>query len=99
MHALLVPLLALFLPAPLSAAEPTLAEITSGLKEALSRGAEGAVTQLGLLDDKDADLDRYVRQKAMDGIFLMVAEQEKSISKDSVATGSALLTKVFGFGG
>ncbi|MBI2307056.1 MAG: DUF4197 domain-containing protein [Rhodocyclales bacterium] len=59
----------------------------------------GKAAKLGLLDDKDADLDQYVTQKAMDGLFLMVAEQEKSIRKDPVATGSALLKKVFGFGG
>lgn len=59
----------------------------------------GKAAKLGLLDEKDADLDRYVTQKAMDGLFLMVAEQEKSIRKDPVATGSALLKKVFGFGG
>lgn len=59
----------------------------------------GKAAKLGLLDDKDADLDQYVTQKAMDGLFLLVAEQEKSIRKDPVATGSALLKKVFGFGG
>lgn len=59
----------------------------------------GKAAKLGLLDEKDADLDQYVTQKAMDGLFLMIAEQEKSIRKDPVATGSALLKKVFGFGG
>jgi hypothetical protein len=59
----------------------------------------GRAAKLGLLDEKDADLDQYVTQKAMDGLFLMVAEQEKAIRKDPVATGSALLKKVFGFGG
>jgi len=59
----------------------------------------GKASKLGLLDEKDADLDSYVTQKAMDGLFLMVAEQEKAIRKDPVATGSALLKKVFGFGG
>ena len=51
---------------------------------------------MGLLDKKDADLDQYVTQKALDGLFLMVAEQEKAIRKDPVATGSALLKKLFG---
>lgn len=59
----------------------------------------GRASKLGLLDEKDADLDQYVTQKAMDGLFLMVAEQEKAIRKDPVSTGSALLKKVFGFGG
>ena len=32
----------------------------------------------------------------MDGLFLMIAEQEKAIRKDPIATGSSLLKKVFG---
>ena len=56
----------------------------------------GQAAKVGLLDKKDADLDRYVTQKAMDGLFLMIAEQEKAIRKDPVGTGSALLQRVFG---
>lgn len=56
----------------------------------------GQAAKLGLLDAKDADLDSYVTHKALDGLFLMIAEQEKAIRKDPVGTGSALLQKVFG---
>ncbi len=56
----------------------------------------GQAAKLGLLNKKDADLDSYVTQKAMDGLFLMIAEQEKAIRKDPIGTGSALLQKVFG---
>ena len=56
----------------------------------------GQAAKLGLLDKKDADLDSYVTQKAMDGLFLMIAEQEKAIRKDPIGTGSNLLQKVFG---
>ncbi len=56
----------------------------------------GQAAKLGLLDEKDADLDTYVTHKAMDGLFKMIAEQEKSIRKDPVGTGSAILKKVFG---
>ncbi len=56
----------------------------------------GQAAKLGLLDEKDADLDTYVTHKAMDGLFKMIAEQEKSIRKDPVGTGSAMLRKVFG---
>jgi hypothetical protein len=56
----------------------------------------GQAAKLGLLDKKDADLDSYVTQKAMDGLFLMIAEQEKAIRKDPVGSGSAQLQKVFG---
>jgi len=56
----------------------------------------GKAAKMGLLDKKDANLDQYVTQKALDGLFLMVAEQEKAIRKDPVSTGSALLKKIFG---
>ena len=48
------------------------------------------------MSEQDADLDTYVTQKALDGLFLMIAEQEKSIRKDPIGTGSSLLKKVFG---
>lgn len=56
----------------------------------------GKAAKFGAIDEKDADLDRYVTSKALDGLFLMVAEQEKAIRKDPVSTGSALLKKIFG---
>ena len=56
----------------------------------------GQAAKLGLLDKNDADLDTYVTHKAMDRLFLMIAEQEKAIRKDPVGTGSSLLQKVFG---
>lgn len=56
----------------------------------------GKAVQFGLLDAKDADLDNYVTAKAMDGLFMMIAEQEKTIRADPIGTGSALLKRVFG---
>ena len=56
----------------------------------------GKASQLGLLDAKEADLDAYVTEKALDGLFLMIADEEKAIRKDPLATGSSLLKKVFG---
>ncbi len=46
---------------------------------------------------KDAtDLDGYVTQKALDGLFYMVAEEEKKIRKDPIGRTTDLLKKVFG---
>lgn len=56
----------------------------------------GKAAASGLIDKKDADLDGYVTQKAMDGLFLMIAEEEKKLRSNPVAAGSALLQKVFG---
>lgn len=43
-----------------------------------------------------ADIDSYVTDKAMDGLFKMVAEEEKSIRANPVARTTDLLQKVFG---
>ena len=51
---------------------------------------------VGLLRKEDADLDGYVAARALDGLYLMIAEEEKKIRKDPVGTGSAILRKVFG---
>jgi hypothetical protein len=56
----------------------------------------GKAAKFGLLDAKDANLDAYVTQKALDGLYLMIAEKEKAIRKDPIGTGSALLKMVFG---
>ena len=56
----------------------------------------GKAASSGLIDQKDADLDGYVTQKAMDGLFLMIAEEEKKLRANPVGAGSDLLKKVFG---
>ena len=42
------------------------------------------------------DLDQYVAGKAVDGLFVMLGEEEKKIRKDPAARGTKLLKKVFG---
>ena len=56
----------------------------------------GKAASAGLVDKKDADIDGYVTQKAMDGLFLMIAEEEKKLRSNPVGAGSDLLKKVFG---
>jgi hypothetical protein len=56
----------------------------------------GKAATAGLIDKKDADLDNYVTQKAMDGLFAMIAEEEKKLRSDPLGAGSELLKKVFG---
>jgi hypothetical protein len=56
----------------------------------------GKAASAGLVDKKDADIDAYVTQKAMDGLFLMIAEEEKKLRSNPVGAGSDLLKKVFG---
>lgn len=49
-----------------------------------------------LIGEDNIDLDQYVTQKAVDGLFVMVAEQEKNIRKNPVEQTTNLLKKVFG---
>lgn len=56
----------------------------------------GKAASSGLIDKKDADIDGYVTQKAMDGLFLMIAEEEKKLRANPIGAGSDLLKKVFG---
>lgn len=42
------------------------------------------------------DLSAYVTEKAMNGIFMQIASEEKNIRKDPLARGSEILKKVFG---
>ena len=41
------------------------------------------------------DLDAYVTDKALDGLFFMLAEEEKKIRQDPAARVTDLLKKVF----
>ena len=48
------------------------------------------------LDNDATDLDGYVTQKALDGLFLLIADEEKSIRKNPLGRTTSLLEKVFG---
>lgn len=52
--------------------------------------------QYGLIDPKQGDLDSYVTAKALDGLYYMIAEEEKAIRKDPMGQASKLLQSVFG---
>lgn len=43
----------------------------------------------------DPDLNAYVTDKAIDGLFVLLADEEKKIRQDPVARTTALLQKVF----
>jgi hypothetical protein len=56
----------------------------------------GKAAKMGLLRGEDVNLQRYVTGKSLDGLYLMIGEEEKKIRRDPVGTGSALLRQVFG---
>ena len=57
--------------------------------------AKKAVT-LGVLKPEDATLQSYVTDRTLDGLFVVMAEEERAIRKDPLGQASALLQKVFG---
>jgi hypothetical protein len=56
----------------------------------------GQAAGFGLLKKEDASIDQYVTRKALDGLYLVIGDEEKKIRRDPIGTGSAILQKVFG---
>ena len=56
----------------------------------------GKAAKFGLVREQDAHLEAYVTQKALDGLYLMIAEEEKAIRKNPAAAAGKLAKKVFG---
>ena len=60
------------------------------------KAVAGKAAGMGLIKAQDVSLENYVNGKALDGLYLMIGEEEKKIRQDPIGTGSALLSKVFG---
>ena len=56
----------------------------------------GKAAGFGLVSKEDANIQQYVTGKSLDGLYLIIAEEEKKIRQDPVGSGSAILKKVFG---
>lgn len=56
----------------------------------------GKAAGFGLVKKEDANIQQYVTGKTLDGLYLIIGEEEKKIRQDPVGTGSAILQKVFG---
>ena len=56
----------------------------------------GKAAGFGLVSKQDANIQQYVTGKSLDGLYLIIAEEEKKIRQDPVGSGSAILKKVFG---
>ena len=66
-----------------------------GLAEKYNRVAAKAAG-MGLVKSEDANIQHYVTGKTLDGLYLMIGEEERKIRQDPIGTGSAVLKKVFG---
>jgi len=56
----------------------------------------GRIASTGLMKKEDTNLEHYVTGKTLDGLYLVIGEEERKIRQDPVGTGSAILSKVFG---
>ncbi len=52
--------------------------------------------KFGVVKKEQINLEQYVTQKTLDGVYLMMAKEEAAIRKDPVGQTSSLLKKVFG---
>jgi hypothetical protein len=56
----------------------------------------GQGAKLGLIKGDAANIEQYVTGKALDGLYLMIGEEEHAIRQNPAAAGSAIVSKVFG---
>jgi stage V sporulation protein SpoVS len=54
------------------------------------------VAQYGLLGGNETNMNDYVTDKALDGLFIVMADEERAIRKDPLGQASAIIRKVFG---
>ncbi len=56
----------------------------------------GTYNKIPFVEKVNPDLKEYATQKAVDGLFFMIAKEEKNIRQDPIARTTELLKKVFG---
>ncbi len=56
----------------------------------------GAAAQFNLIDKKQASVEQYVTQQALDRLYTVIGENEAAIRANPMQAGSDLLRKVFG---
>jgi hypothetical protein len=76
---------------------PVVTKVTakSGLAQQYNALA-GQAAQFGLVKADEATIERYVTQKALDGLYTMIGEEERRIRANPVAAGSDVVRRVFG---
>lgn len=56
----------------------------------------GQAASYGLIKKDQSTIEGYVTQKSLDGLYLMIGEQEKAIRANPVGAASDIVKKVFG---
>jgi hypothetical protein len=75
---------------------PMIEQVTqsSGLAQQYNNFA-GQAASFGMIDAKDASIENYVTEQALDGLFAIIAEQEASIRQNPAQAASDVAKKVF----
>lgn len=68
----------------------------TGVTQSYKELVEKAGFMANFIGEDAKDLDGYVTQKALDGTFYMVAQEEKKIRKDPIGRTTQILRDVFG---
>lgn len=71
-------------------------ESWNALSDAYNKVANTMVAKIAGLKPVNINLEEYATQKALDALFLKVAEEEKAIRTDPVARVNDILKRVFG---
>lgn len=53
-------------------------------------------SKFNLVSEQQSTVEGYVTQRALDGLYYMIGEEEKAIRRDPVGAGSKIIGKVFG---
>lgn len=72
--------------------------VTSAYKQMVDKTSGGAFLS-SFVKTQAPDLDAYVTDKALDGLFKLIAEEERLIRENPAARTTELLQKVFGVAG
>jgi hypothetical protein len=70
--------------------------VTRTYKQMMDKASFGGGFGSSFPGKDTTDLDNYVTSKALDGLFVKIAEEEKRIRENPVARTTDLLQKVFG---
>lgn len=76
---------------------PMIQQVTqsSGLAQQYNNFA-GQAASYGVIDTKDASIENYVTEQALDGLFTIIAEQEASIRQNPAQAATDIAKKVLG---
>src|SRR5690554_1762314 len=75
---------------------PMIKQVTqsSGLAQQYNNFA-GQAANFGVIDAKDASIEHYVTEQALDGLFSVIAEQEATIRQNPAQAATDIAKKVF----